>query len=724
MSMFRNRCNLGCKSLHSALGVAFVLLAALPALAQKKHPAEEKGIASQKNEIETSIAFSNRSQQTIKVYWLNLEGKRELKQELKAGEQTTQKTFLTHPWLLTDERDNALGLYFPDAELRFVTYRGERERDRSSTAPSDNSKPATVPASPEQAAVLEASRRLTFGAYTASEFSQLATNKSIQEELKMTAEQVQQAVATREELLAKFPTLARFGSGGPASIDVKVYAERSQAIEAALGKLLNADQAPRFRQIMLQSKARGPVPPSGRGTNVVVSAVVYPGVAEAVKLTDEQKKKLIAGTTPAEVLTAEQNSLIAKMLGEPFKGDFNAGVNSQFMETARAATFGNYSSEFNYLAENKSIQEELKMTADQVKQAVETRDNLPRFFMGDAKTSAERSQAVETALGKLLTAGQAPRFRQLMLQRREQAPNSPSFSSAATIVSAVVYPGVAAAVKLSDEQKKKLIAGTAPAEVLTADQKALIATLLGEPFQGNFDLAPSSRPPANPRSAPNRVRTEVTDASIKEIAGLKQLQTLDLSNSVVTDAGLKELAGLDQLQTLHLWHTKITDTGLKELAGLQQLQTLNLVGTQVTDAGMKELARLEHLQTLYLGSTKVTDVGLKELAQLKKLQTLGLNHTQVTDAGLKELAGLKQLQMLNLWKTQVTDAGLKELAGLTQLQTLYLFETKVTDAGLKELVGLKLLQTLDIRSTQVTGAGVSELQKALPALKMKISRSR
>jgi internalin A len=36
--------------------------------------------------------------------------------------------------------------------------------------------------------------------------------------------------------------------------------------------------------------------------------------------------------------------------------------------------------------------------------------------------------------------------------------------------------------------------------------------------------------------------------------------------------------------------TQITDAGLKELAALKNLQTLNLNGTQITDAGLKELA--------------------------------------------------------------------------------------------------------------------------------------
>jgi internalin A len=121
-----------------------------------------------------------------------------------------------------------------------------------------------------------------------------------------------------------------------------------------------------------------------------------------------------------------------------------------------------------------------------------------------------------------------------------------------------------------------------------------------------------------------------------------------LFNAQVTDAALKELAGLKQLQMLHLSDTKVTDAGLKYLAGLKQLAELDLSGTKVTDAGLKYLTGLKQLQWLVLSDTKVTDAGLKDLIGLKQLQDLFLGGTKVTDAGLKELAGLKQLQALFL----------------------------------------------------------------------------
>ena len=46
---------------------------------------------------------------------------------------------------------------------------------------------------------------------------------------------------------------------------------------------------------------------------------------------------------------------------------------------------------------------------------------------------------------------------------------------------------------------------------------------------------------------------------------------LSLNSTKVTDAGLKELAGLKSLQALYLNNTQVTDAGLKELAGLEEL---------------------------------------------------------------------------------------------------------------------------------------------------------
>src|ERR1700692_1986218 len=95
---------------------------------------------------------------------------------------------------------------------------------------------------------------------------------------------------------------------------------------------------------------------------------------------------------------------------------------------------------------------------------------------------------------------------------------------------------------------------------------------------------------------------------------------LRLSFSGITDASLKELAGLKSLRALFLNSTGVTGPGLKELAGLPDLRQLELsYNPQVTGVGLKELSALKNLQLLQLRSTSTSDAGLKEVAELKGL---------------------------------------------------------------------------------------------------------
>ena len=73
----------------------------------------------------------------------------------------------------------------------------------------------------------------------------------------------------------------------------------------------------------------------------------------------------------------------------------------------------------------------------------------------------------------------------------------------------------------------------------------------------------------------------------------------------MTDAGLKRLAGLKDLEHLNIGHNiKVTDACLEEIGGLRQLRTLNLQYIRVTDAGNETPGRPgKHLQRLKLKST-------------------------------------------------------------------------------------------------------------------------
>jgi hypothetical protein len=362
---------------------------------------------------------------------------------------------------------------------------------------------------------VETIRAALFGKHALIEFNLLATNKAVQEELKMDEKQIKKAA---ELLAGQSP-----GIGGPGVDIATAVAERSKTIGEEVGKLLNEDQAKRFRQLMLQySETR--VLPKGARTTIIPSAVTYPGVAEAVKLTDEQKKKLLDGTAPAEVLTDTQKSAIKGMLGEPFKGGFTLtfpGGGPGLAPSARAQAAMQL-----FMPADSAAAEALKLTDEQVRKLAEARAAYQKvvesgggFGVGPVERRAA-TVAFEKALEELLNADQKARFEQLILQRR----------AATNLLSALTTEEMVKRLILTKEQTDKLTALNADAldlhqlrtthigragpmaedalgmkmrdaaderllAVLTDAQKKTWTELVGEPLKGLRKTIPFGRGP-------------------------------------------------------------------------------------------------------------------------------------------------------------------------------------------------------------------------------------
>jgi hypothetical protein len=76
---------------------------------------------------------------------------------------------------------------------------------------------------------------------------------------------------------------------------------------------------------------------------------------------------------------------------------------------------------------------------------------------------------------------------------------------------------------------------------------------------------------------------DVTDQTLEHLKGLKQLHTLDLSNTHVTDDGLRVLKELPRLKILFLNGTKVTDDGVRQsIFPIETLTDLSLLRTKVT----------------------------------------------------------------------------------------------------------------------------------------------
>lgn len=85
-----------------------------------KSCSEESSLKSASSATSTNITFKNSSSGKIHIYWLDFNGKRveygksggQASGGIDAGVSYTQQTYLTHPWLITDDQGNCQGIYF------------------------------------------------------------------------------------------------------------------------------------------------------------------------------------------------------------------------------------------------------------------------------------------------------------------------------------------------------------------------------------------------------------------------------------------------------------------------------------------------------------------------------------------------------------------------------------------------------------------------------------
>lgn len=99
-----------------------------------------------------------------------------------------------------------------------------------------------------------------------------------------------------------------------------------------------------------------------------------------------------------------------------------------------------------------------------------------------------------------------------------------------------------------------------------------------------------------------RLPKSAEDDALDYVADLNRpdgVKLLDLSGTQITDAGLAKLDGLKGLETLNLNDTGITDEGLKHLEALQSLTDLRLANTNITNEGLTNLVdKLPNLKAL------------------------------------------------------------------------------------------------------------------------------
>lgn len=178
---------------------------------------------------------------------------------------------------------------------------------------------------------------------------------------------------------------------------------------------------------------------------------------------------------------------------------------------------------------------------------------------------------------------------------------------------------------------------------------------------------------------------------IRDLVGEKYFRKVDsvsLCESNIASLPSDPLASLDKIpetRFLGLNDVRITDADLKHLESLHNLESLSVDCPSVTDDGLRYISGLTNLKRLRLHCDGITDAGLKYLTGLTNLESLTLDSDRITDAGLQHISGLTNLQGLTLVSEQITDEGVPYLWNLKKLSGFNYRETWIQDDALQDL---------------------------------------
>jgi hypothetical protein len=137
---------------------------------------------------------------------------------------------------------------------------------------------------------------------------------------------------------------------------------------------------------------------------------------------------------------------------------------------------------------------------------------------------------------------------------------------------------------------------------------------------------------------------------------------MDLEKSEMSDAGLKALKSMKNLQYLGLFANELDGSFLKDLTDLKMLRIIILSNNTLKEENLEYFSQYKGLQVLNLAHTRISTRNLKFLAQTPSLEILSLSgNDNVKDDLVPLVVPLKNLGLLDIRRAGLTQVGLEKI---------------------------------------------------------------
>ena len=102
---------------------------------------------------------------------------------------------------------------------------------------------------------------------------------------------------------------------------------------------------------------------------------------------------------------------------------------------------------------------------------------------------------------------------------------------------------------------------------------------------------------------------------LRRLRWLTDLRRLYLSGKQITDADIKHVVQVPNLESLAMIRTAVTDEGTAHLAEMPNLRSVEIMYSSISDEAIKHLTKLGNLRQMHLRGTNVSPSGAEALAK-------------------------------------------------------------------------------------------------------------
>lgn len=181
--------------------------------------------------------------------------------------------------------------------------------------------------------------------------------------------------------------------------------------------------------------------------------------------------------------------------------------------------------------------------------------------------------------------------------------------------------------------------------------------------------------------------THIDSEALRTLSSYKKLKYLTLAdNDSIDDKAMRILTSMPQLAWLDISHTKVTAKGIEALSGMPNLNKLNAKALMLEDKHMNALKNFKHLRTIRLNENLITSEALRIMPAFETMRELDLTDNKLDDDVVPFILRFKNLASLHVSRTLITRNGFLKLAKLPNLKEMHAKRNGLNEADAREFL--------------------------------------